>query len=155
MVMNHSDKPTVDFLILADRAEAVNGKLYVMGGGWDRMYVPDFSQQQSISIATGILVPWNATNNNHSLAIRLETQDANELAALSLNFKAGRPPLLGQAESQRVVLAFQLAIRLPGPGTYVVKALINNEESKKAIFYAQMLPTPPTAMLRPSIQTDL
>src|SRR3990172_4325763 len=125
MVMNHSDKPTVDFLILADRAEAVNGKLYVMGGAWDRMYVPDFSQQQSISIATGILVPWNATNNNHSLAIRLETQDANELAALSLNFKAGRPPLLGQAESQRVVLAFQFAIRLPGPGTYVVKALIN------------------------------
>lgn len=150
MVINQTDQPTVDFLIIADRAEVVNGKLYMMGGGWDRLYVVDFTQQQSISIATAILVPWNATNQIHSLAIRIETQDANELAALGLNFNTGRPPTLGQAESQRVVLAFQLAIRLPAPGTYVIKALINDEESKKTIFYAQLLPAPPTAIVPPS-----
>jgi len=27
----------LDFLILADRAEAVNGKLYLLGGAWDRL----------------------------------------------------------------------------------------------------------------------
>ncbi|MBI2908310.1 MAG: hypothetical protein HYX92_11735 [Chloroflexi bacterium] len=145
-----TDQPSVDFLMLADRAEAINGKIYMMGGGWDRLYVPDFAQHQSISIATGILVPWNATNRTHSLALRVETQDATELAALGLNFNAGRPPLLGQGESQRVVLAFQLSIRLPAPGTYVVKALVNDAESKRTVFHAQALPKPPATMAPPA-----
>lgn len=149
MAINQIDQPTIDFLIIADRAEAVNGKLYMMGGGWDRLWVVDFAQPQSISIATAILVPWNATNQMHSLAIRIETQDANELAALGLNFNTGRPPILGAAESQRIVLAFQLAIVLPAPGTYVIKAFINDQESKKTLFYAQPLPAPPTAIVPP------
>ena len=144
MATNPSDhQPKVDFVILADRAEAVNGKLYMMGGGWDRMWVADFAQPQSISMAIGILVPWNATNQPHHLTIRMESQDAIELATLGLNFNAGRPATLGQAESQRITLAFQAAIPLPGPGTYVIKALINDVESKQTVFYVQTLPTPP------------
>ena len=150
MATEDLDQPTVDFVIIADRAEVVNGKLYMMGGGWDRLSVPDFTQPQSISVAIGILVPWNATNQTHSLAVRVETQDAEELAAMGLNFTTGRPPILGQAESQRVILAFQLAIRLPGPGTYVVKALINDRESKTAVFYSALSPQQPTAGARPS-----
>lgn len=143
MATSPTDNPRVDFVILADRAEAVNGKLYMMGGAWDRMWVADFAQQQFLSIATGIVVPWNATNQPHKLTIRVETQDANEIATLSLNFNAGRPPFLGHAESQRIPLAFQLAIRLPEPGAYVIKAFIDDYESNKTVFYVQLLPTPP------------
>jgi hypothetical protein len=146
MSQENENKPSVDFLILADRAEAVKGKLYMMGGGWDRIWVTDFAQPQRISLAVGILVPWNATNVSHSLAIRIETQDGNELAALGLNFNAGRPPTIGQAESQRVVLAFELVLALPAPGTYAIKAFVDNEESKRVVFYAQSLPQPPTAI---------
>ena len=151
MATNHTDhQPHVDFVILADRAEAVNGKLYMMGGGWDRMWVADFAQPQSISMALGILVPWNATNQLHKLMIRVESQDAIELATLGLNFNTGRPPTLGQAESQRITLAFQAAIPLPGPGAYVIKALINDVESKQTVFYVQPLPTPPVVVTPPS-----
>ena len=149
MPTENSNEPTVDFLILADRAEAVNGKLYMMGGGWDHLYVVDFGQAQSVSFGMGILIPWNATNVNHSLAIKVEGQDGNELATLSLNFNTGRPPTLGQCESQKVVLAFQLGLNLPGPGTYVIKAFINNTEKGKAVFYANLLPAP-TAAVPPS-----
>lgn len=117
----------------------------MMGGGWDRIYVADFAQQQSMSLAAGILVPWNATNMNHPLALSVENQDNVELAKLGLNFNAGRPPTIGQAESQRIVLAFQLQLQLPGPGTFVVKAFIRDHESKRVVFDAQMLPTLPTA----------
>ncbi|MCL4370384.1 MAG: hypothetical protein M1380_05700 [Chloroflexi bacterium] len=144
------DQPSVDFLILADRAEAVNGKLYMMGGGWDRISVADFSQPQTLSLAMGILVPWNATNTNHNLAVRIETQDATELVAMGLSFNAGRPPTLRPAESQRLVLAFQLALTLPAPGTYVVSALIGDHECKRVVFYALMLPTIPTAVIPPT-----
>ncbi len=142
MASGNPDQPSVDFLILADRAEAVNGKLYMMGGGWDRLYMADFSQPHPISVGIGILVPWHATNADHKLAMRVETQDGAELATLSLDFKAGRPPTLGQAELQRIVLAFQLALKLPGPGAYVIKAFVNDEQSKEAVFYAQLVHTP-------------
>ena len=38
------DKPEVDFLVLADHAEVVGGKLYMMGGGWDIRRIEDFSK---------------------------------------------------------------------------------------------------------------
>ncbi|MBI4317412.1 MAG: hypothetical protein HY675_02890 [Chloroflexi bacterium] len=143
------NNPTVDFLILADRAEAVNGKLYMMGGGWDRLFVVDFGQPRSISVGVGILIPWNATNVNHTLSIRAETQDGDELAALTLNFKVGRPSVLGQGESQRIPLGLELPTRLPGPGTYVIKAFIDDIEQKHVVFYATLIPAP-TAKMPPS-----
>lgn len=137
-----NDQPSVDFLILADRAEAVNGKLYMMGGGWDHLYLAEFGQQQPISLGVGILVPWNATNQAHGLAVRVETEDGAELISAQLNFTAGRPPTLKPGQSQRVVLAFQLPVKLAALGTYVVKALINDNDQgrKEVVFYADMLP---------------
>jgi hypothetical protein len=146
MPVENDGQPTVDFLILADRAEAVNGKLYMMGGGWDRLYLAEFGQPQPISIGIGILVPWLATNMNHNLAIRIDNQDGGEIASLTLSFNTGRPPILGQAETQRIVLAFQLAPQLPAPGSYQVKSFINDQESKTVVFYANQLPTPPTTI---------
>ncbi len=143
----NSNEPWVDFLILADKAEAVNGKLYMMGGGWDRLYVVDFAQPQRISIGLAIIVPWNATNANHTLSIRAETQDGSELAAFTLTFKAGRSPELGQGDAQRIPLGLELLAPLPGPGTYVIKAFIHDQEEGRVVFHAMPV-TPQTIMLQ-------
>ena len=37
-------KPTIDFLLIADRAEVVSGKLYMMGGAWDHITITDLGQ---------------------------------------------------------------------------------------------------------------
>ncbi len=47
------------------RAEAVNGKLYMMGGAWDGIYLRSMADPASFSIAVGIVVPWHATNVEH------------------------------------------------------------------------------------------
>lgn len=146
------NEPMVDFLILADRAESVNGKLYMMGGGWDRLLVADFTQAQPISIGMGIMVPWNATNMGHTLVVRVESQDGTELAMLTLGFNAGRPPTLGQGESQKIVLAFQIGLLLPGPGAYVIRAFIDDHErSGRTVFYANLLPGPRAVSPRPPL----
>ena len=31
----------IDFLLLADKAEILNGKLYMMGGAWDRIHLKE------------------------------------------------------------------------------------------------------------------
>src|SRR5660397_182444 len=38
--MSDPDKITLDYLLVADGAQVVGGKLYLLGGGWDRLTVP-------------------------------------------------------------------------------------------------------------------
>jgi hypothetical protein len=141
------DQPEVSFLILADRAEAIGGKLYMMGGAWDQIAVVDFSKPVLFSIALGITIPWNATNTDHKLQVQLMDEDGNRLFSVDGSFKAGRPPQLPQGASQNNVLAFAAAAVLPQAGTYSVDATLNESTSRSVSFRAyqaahQQLATP-------------
>lgn len=136
------DQPGVDFLILADRAESINGKLYLMGGVWDQIGVIDFSKPVVFSIALGILIPWNATNLDHKLRVRLLDEDSNQLFSVDGGFKVGRPPQLPQGASQHNVLAITVSAVLPKPGTYSVEAAINEAEQRTTTFFAFQAPHP-------------
>ena len=53
----------VDWLILADHAEVIGGKLYMNGGGWNRVATKgSFPVTKSFSVALAIRVPWTLTN---------------------------------------------------------------------------------------------
>src|SRR5213078_2286630 len=58
-------------LLLADAAQAVEGKLYVLGGGWS----VTGPQPVPMAIALKIDVPWDQANTRHSW--RLELLDAD------------------------------------------------------------------------------
>lgn len=137
------DQPEVDFLILADRAESINGKLYMMGGVWDQIGVMDFTKPIAFSIALGILIPWNATNLDHKLHVQLLDEDGNRLFGVDGGFKAGRPPQLPQGGSQHNVLAMMVSAILPGPGVYTVEANINEAGGHSTSFVAFQAPHPP------------
>jgi hypothetical protein len=136
----------VDFLILADRAEVVNGKLYTMGAAWDRIGVADFSKPTPLSVAVGVLVPWTATNQPHALALTLRDEDGLAVDfRVDANFVTGRPPFLS-GEIQRVLLAIPAAsVVLPGPGNYLLAAAIDGAEMKVARFSASAAQPPPPA----------
>lgn len=144
-------RPSIDFLILADRAEAISGKLYLMGGAWDRLSVQDFDQSHPLSFAIGILVPWNATNQVHGLRIVLQDADGHDLFQFQGQITTGRPPWAVTGQTQRVVLALPaVPVRFPKPGTYIIRAYINDEPDKRtelhvvqAHQFAGPLPVPP------------
>ena len=48
---------SIEWLILADAAEVVGGKLYVMGGGWDRLTVHSQSAKKNLAVALALRVP--------------------------------------------------------------------------------------------------
>jgi hypothetical protein len=131
------ERPEVDFLLLADRAEAINGKLYMLGGAWERIGVVDFSQSLVISVALGILVPWSATNQNHTLTLEIRDADGQPIPfKVEATFVAGRPPFLN-GESQRMLLTIPGAsVMLPGAGSYVLSASIDGGEAKVVRFSA-------------------
>ncbi len=142
--MQFSDQPEVEFLILADRAEVLNGKLYMMGGGWEQIGVTDFSAPVPVSLTVSIQVPWHATNRQHTWGLSVQTQDGADLTELEGNFALGRPPLLEEGASQRAMFAMMLPVTLPSAGTFVIVARINGEESRRIRFRA-LAAAPPVA----------
>lgn len=69
-------RPAVDFALLADSVQAVQGKLYILGGGWDTLFVSSFpARHPSLAIALRLKVPWSSTSGQ--LRIGVELQDAD------------------------------------------------------------------------------
>jgi hypothetical protein len=86
-------------MMLADSAQEVGGKLYILGGGWS-ITGPD---PVPMAIALKLEVPWDRTNVKHSLLIELVDEDGNPVIVpgsedeqvplqVTGEFEAGRPP---------------------------------------------------------------
>lgn len=135
----HSTEPEIEFLILADHAEAVNGKLYMMGGGLEHIGVVDFQSPVFLGLAVGILVPWNATNREHQVSVTVQNADAVPLAALDGQFNVGRPPTIEVGGSQRTIIAAKISVTLSVEGTYVVVGYVNGHPGPPVTFRAVAL----------------
>ncbi|HUS14017.1 MAG TPA: hypothetical protein VM536_03270 [Chloroflexia bacterium] len=126
--------PSVDFLLIADRAEVVGGKLYLMGGAWEHITVVDASQPVSFSIALGINIPWNATNERHRMRLQVQDADGASLAELDGELVAGRPPHLSAGSPQRLLFATTFGIMVPHPGLFAIVVALNGVEARRTTF---------------------
>jgi len=73
-------------MMLADAAQAVDGKLYILGGGWS---VTGPGPMPS-AIAMKLEVPWSETNKMHKWELTLVNAD-------------GRPVLVGSEEGENAI----------------------------------------------------
>lgn len=120
----------VDYLMLADYAEATNGKIYIQGGGWDRLTVNSlFPYSRTCGIALGIRVAWEETNFRHQLRLAVLNEDAQmEVAVVEGEFEVGRAPGLTPGLSQVVPVAFNQPLSFAQPGSYSVHLSLKGEE---------------------------
>lgn len=120
----------IEFLILANHAEARDGLLNLLGGGWTdhRRRIPKGGPApiSHFGIGVSVLVDWNDTNHPYHLTIRIETADGQEIAKIGGDVELGRPPGLPPGSSQRAVLAFNVDMRWPSAGTYRVVARLGD-----------------------------
>ena len=65
----------IGFIMLTDYSEAVNGKLYLAGGGWNVLRLPEFPHEWSFHIGLGIDVAWHETNSPHELSVTIQDPD--------------------------------------------------------------------------------
>jgi len=69
-------RPTIDLAMLADAVQAVQGKLYVLGGGWDTLYVSGFpARHPTLAIAVRLRVPWALSTTTLKLGVELQDAD--------------------------------------------------------------------------------
>jgi hypothetical protein len=127
----------IDFMILADGAQAVGGKLYMLGGGWTHLFVPQFpgKPQAPFALAVGISVPYHLTNRRFSFAVELTDSDGERVGELlTAEFEQGRPPGLRPGANQPILLAVNAHPDFPAPGRYTFKASVDGEQMRTASF---------------------
>jgi hypothetical protein len=115
-------------MLLCDRAQVAEGKLYVLGGGWNQAQV---GAPVPVEVAVMVAVPWTATNEKHPFDLSLINDDGEhiEIAETTLQiageFEVGRPPGIkpGTALNQQMVFKFGM-LQLP-PGGYVFEFSIS------------------------------
>jgi hypothetical protein len=125
----------VEWLILADAAQVTSNKLYLLGGGWDRLVIArTFPVTHQMAVATAFRVSWNETNQKHDFEIEVVDADGTGIAKLAGQFEVGRPPGIPPGQDQRTQIAVNLGLPLKHPGTYEVVARLNGEESRRFPF---------------------
>jgi hypothetical protein len=128
--MNDPDGVRLEYLLVADGAHVVGGKLYVLGGGWDRLMVPKLPGYPAtpFAVAVGVRVPWSLTNRKIAFGMDVLDADGGEVARLAGGeFEVGRPPGLRMGASQRFQLAVAAAPEFTEAGTYVIQCSVDGE----------------------------
>lgn len=135
----------VEWTILGDYAHIAEGKLYLQGGGWERLNVnTGFPVRQQIGIAQSILVPWDETNQPIDLEIEIQTADGASLLKGKNQVKVGRPPDHPPGMPIRAMSASNIFFEFKEPGSYVLLSTLNGAEAKRTPFY--IIPGPLLAM---------
>jgi hypothetical protein len=109
-------------LMLADAAQAVNNKLYILGAGWS-LTGPEPTPS---AIALHVKVPWDQANERHRLRLELLDSDGQPVVipdegplAIEADFEVGRPAGLIRGTPIDVSMAVTIGpISIPPGGRY-------------------------------------
>lgn len=135
-------------MLLADFAQTVAGKLYVMGGGWS-VTGPGPSP---MAIAAKIDIPWEEANKRHEFRLELIDEDGQLVSlpgpagpqpfVFNAHFEAGRPP--GIAPGTPLDMPFSVSI---GPTQL--------EPGRRYAFRLSVLGTPASQTCTFSVRSQL
>jgi hypothetical protein len=124
-------------LMLADAAQAVDNKLYILGGGWS----VTGPEPVPFAIAIKVEVPWDRTNERHRWRLRLldadgrpvhlPTDQGDREVEIAGEFEVGRPPGIPPGTPIDLSLAINSGpIPVPPGGRYVWRLAIDDEEDE-------------------------
>ncbi|MHB8574130.1 MAG: DUF6941 family protein [Dehalococcoidia bacterium] len=125
----------VEWLILADAAQVVGEKLFLMGGGWDKLLInTTLPVQQPIAVAVAFRVPWNETNRPATAEIEFQTEDGQVVAKVAGQLETSRPAGTPAGQPQRVQLAVNATLQIERMGTYVIIARVEGADERRTVF---------------------
>lgn len=129
--------------LICDYAEERQGKLYIMGAGWDYAIA---DRPMSMALAIVVHVPWNETNKPHELRVELLTQDGvpvdvNGSPVLILGkVEMGRPPGSTEGTTFGVPLAVRIPVLSLAAGTYAFTISVDGTVTSSLPFKMLTMP---------------
>lgn len=137
MAESSTPELTIDYLIVCDHAEALNGKIYLMGGGGGllfRQFTPPNPEGEvgllpsRFAVALGVVVPYTRTHQEIPLDVRVIDADGDPLMQIGGTFRTALNALASPGSLARVPVAIPLLLSFPTTGTYAVKARVGDQE---------------------------
>jgi hypothetical protein len=137
-------------MLLADSAQTVEGKLYILGGGWS---VTGPAPAPS-AVALKIEVPWDQANKRHTFELSLLDADGNPLIAqtpegeqqiqLGGEFEVGRPVGLAPGTPIDMTFAANLGpLPLPPGSRFTWRLTIDKRSEPEWYVSFSTRPAPP------------
>lgn len=126
----------IEWVMVADAVDIVNGKLYVLGGGWDSVRAESFPWTVPCGIAVSFSIPWGETNRRHTMEIEVRDDDGETAFKAGGYFEVGRPVGIKAGSRQRVQTAMSTMLEATKPGTFEIVVRVNDQELQQT--------TPPT-----------
>jgi hypothetical protein len=122
----------VTTMLLCDHAEELGGKLYIMGGGWSKLFTPE--QPTNMALAIKLSVPWDEADRPHDIVVRLrkdedtETFKTDEGEDIQIRGELEAQPSaeLQPGSSYDVSLAPRFQGLVLEPGSYVWELLVDD-----------------------------
>jgi hypothetical protein len=146
-----TSRPIIDSFTVADHAEAINGKLYLMGGGITVAWSQRFPYEVRLSLAAILRVPWADTNRRFPVRAWVESADTGEEFSdyrLDGQIEAGRPPG-GRGEDVIISFAVPLQFAVQEEGRFRVVFEFANDRRIYALQIAR-LALPPQMQFPPA-----
>lgn len=137
-------------MFLCDFAQASDGKLNILGGGWSVK-----GENSPMAVALKIEVPWSEANRRHQWRLRLVDSDGQIVTVetpvgpqpieLAQTFEVGRPPGLPEGSPLDVVAAVNVGpIPLPEGQRFEWRLAVNDEtEGDWHVSFLTRPPLPP------------
>ena len=131
----------IEFLILADSAQVVGGKLFMLGGAWNLHRSGNYPSQFQFSVALSILVPWNEAGIRHPFTLTI-ADDAGVpvIPQIQGQFEVGKSGQIPEGTAQRALVSVNITMAVPHPGKYIVSSTAGSSKvdtSFEAIFIGQ------------------
>lgn len=138
--------PSVDVALLADAVQAVRGKLFVLGGGWDTLWVQRFpARHPSLAIGLRLRVPVSWAGDSLRLSVELQDADGHPLLPHPLGHEIklpGRHPT--NASDFGLIRSFtfnNLVFQQEGSYSFVIS--VDDEPVSRLRFMVRARPRPP------------
>lgn len=135
----------VEYAFLADAAETPpNGKLYVLGGGFDEIRAPQFPVTHSyLSLVVKLRFHPAECDRLHRLEIELWDPDGQRLGPhLKTEVAAPRRPHAPTRPSHAQIVLNMVGIQFPRPGEYAFHILVNGQHLRSVPLYLERVPLP-------------
>jgi hypothetical protein len=142
--------PSIDVALLADAVQAVRGKLFVLGGGWDTLWVRSFpARHPSMAIGLRLRVPTSWRADALDLSVDLQDADGAPLLTKPLSHQVKLPPSppVSPATDFGVVRSFTFNnLLFSKEGSYSFVITVDDEPVSRLRFMVRARPSPPPAI---------
>ena len=128
----------IEFLILADYVEALNSKLYMMGGAWNQVTATSFPVNHRMGIAIGVLFDEGQAPAHFPLRLAILDVMAERpvIPEMTINIAV---QLAEPGARPRALVGLNAQFSLPGAGHYRVVATAAPNVRRETYFDARLV----------------